>query len=45
MGKTWSKFPESEDLDMSAGPRYCSKCDYQAEDGYGYDGWPFLVRA
>ena len=23
---------------MSAGPRFCRKCDYQAEDGYDLDG-------
>jgi hypothetical protein len=23
-----------DNLDMSEGPRYCKKCDYQAEDGY-----------
>ena len=36
--KSWPKFLESEDLDMSAGPQYCNKCDYHAEDGYDLDG-------
>ena len=35
---SWSKYPEDEELDMSAGPRYCRKCEYQAEDGYDLDG-------
>ena len=28
---------ELDELDMSEGPRYCVKCDYQAEDGYDLD--------
>ena len=28
----------SEALDLSVGPRFCSKCDYRAEDGYDLDG-------
>ena len=28
----------SEDLDLSVGPRYCNKCEYKAEDGYDLDG-------
>ena len=27
----------TDDLDMSEGPRSCNKCDYQAEDGYDLD--------
>ena len=27
-----------EELDLSFGPRYCSKCDFEAEDGYQLDG-------
>ena len=28
---------EAEDLELSLGPRFCRKCDYQAEDGYDLD--------
>ena len=28
----------TEELDLSFGPRYCSKCDFEAEDGYQLDG-------
>ena len=28
---------EAEDLDLSFGPRYCKKCDHEAEDGYQLD--------
>ena len=28
---------KQDELDMSEGPRYCDKCDYQAEDGYDLD--------
>ena len=31
-------WPQNRDnLDMSEGPRYCNKCDYQAEDEYDLD--------
>ena len=34
----WQKGQEeAEDLDLSIGPRFCRKCDYQAEDGYDLD--------
>ena len=29
---------ETEELDLSFGPRYCKKCGYEAEDGYQLDG-------
>ena len=34
----WQIDQDSDELDMSAGPRFCRKCDYQAEDGYDLDG-------
>ena len=34
----WQINLDSDELDMSAGPRFCRKCDYQAEDGYDLDG-------
>lgn len=34
----WPLNMKPEDLDMSNGVRFCSKCDYQAEDGYDMDG-------
>ena len=34
----WQKDQQSEELDMSVGPRFCRKCDYEAEDGYDLDG-------
>ena len=34
----WPLDRDPEDLDMSRGVRFCSKCDYQAEDGYDMDG-------
>ena len=27
-----------DELDLSFGPRYCKKCDFEAEDGYQLDG-------
>ena len=40
MGKVhgWPISPSSDDLDYSAGPVDCKRCDYQAEDGYDLDG-------
>ena len=29
---------DTEDLDLSFGPRYCNKCGYETEDGYQLDG-------
>ena len=29
---------EDHDLDMSTGPRYCEKCDFEAPNGYEMDG-------
>ena len=29
---------ENEELDLSFGPRFCKKCDFEAEDGYQLDG-------
>ena len=34
----WKNDQNSEALDLSVGPRFCSKCDYRAEDGYDLDG-------
>ena len=34
----WKNDQDSEPLDLSVGPRFCSKCDYCAEDGYDLDG-------
>ena len=34
----WPLDRDPKDLDMSQGIRYCSKCDYEAEDGYDMDG-------
>ena len=34
----WKNDQNSEALDLSVGPRFCSKCDYCAEDGYDLDG-------
>ena len=34
----WQINLEGDELEMSAGPRFCKKCDYQAEDGYDLDG-------
>ena len=33
----WPKDRTPVDLDMSEGPRYCTKCVYEAEDGYNLD--------
>jgi len=40
MGKVhgWPLSQSSDDLDYSAGPIDCKRCDYQAEDGYDLDG-------
>ena len=40
MGKShgWPLNQSSEDLDYSAGPVDCKRCEYQAEDGYELDG-------
>ena len=34
----WSDDQKNEEIDMSAGPRYCSKCDFEGADGYELDG-------
>ena len=34
----WKKDYNSEELDLTVGPRFCSKCEYKAEDGYDLDG-------
>ena len=38
----WKKDYNSEELDLTVGPRFCTKCEYKAEDGYDLDGhfWP-----
>ena len=32
----WSNGLEAKELDMSDGPRFCKRCNYEAEDGHGY---------
>ena len=34
----WSDDQKNEEIDMSAGPRYCSKCEFEGADGYELDG-------
>ena len=33
----WPRDGTPVDLDMSKGPRYCTKCVYESEDGYNLD--------
>ena len=34
----WSDDQKNEEFDMSIGPRYCNRCDFEAADGYELDG-------